>query len=89
MNLPKLPTRAELTTLLRSLNEQFAHPNCGPEYVSLYCDGAGWPDAHWTVGCDGADWPSAGNEWVPGEARFDAVGAATRLLSDARGKGFK
>jgi hypothetical protein len=88
-NLPKLPTKSELISQLTSLNEQFAHPNCGPEYVSLYCEGAGWPDARWTVGCDPADWPSAGREYVRGDGKFDAYMSATRLLTEARKAGYK
>lgn len=87
--LPPLPSRLDLTNELNALNEAFAHPDCGPEYVSLYCEGAGWPDAHWTVGCDACDWPQAGCEWVRGDGKFDAYRAATRLLTAAKKAGYK
>lgn len=88
-NLPPLPSRADLANQLRALNDQFTHPNCGPEYVSLYCDGAGRPDAYWTVGSDPADWPHAGREYVRDDGKFDAYMAASRLLTAAKKAGYK
>lgn len=59
----------------------------------LYCDGAGYPDAHWTLGCDPCDWPHADHsEHVPGDVkpgRFNPAGATRRLLAEARLAGFK
>ncbi len=86
-NLPRLPTWQELTAALREANR------CqdGPDTVWLYCHGAGWPDAAWSVGAHRHDWPAADHaEEVPGDGKpFDAAAAARRLLSEARLAGFR
>lgn len=88
MNTPPLPSLQQLTRMLTETGRAFAHPDCGPGSVALYCEGAGWPDAHWTVGCFPEDWPHAKLfEDVPGRGlvgTFNAIGAARRLLAAAR-----
>lgn len=89
VKLPSLPSRVDLTNELNALNETVKHSGCGSEYVSLYCEGAGWPEAHWTVGCEPCDWPQAGREYVRGDGKFDAYMAASRLLTAAKEAGYK
>lgn len=83
--LPALPSLRVLTSQLRDLNEAFAHPEGGPEYVVLVNAG---PEVGWVLECpqhpDGI-----GCEWVPGVQYFDATAAARRLLAAARDAGFR
>jgi hypothetical protein len=93
-SLPPLPTLRVLTRMLRDLHAAWSHPECGPEVVALYCDGAGWHDAAWSVGAPdalraGQGWPGVRVDDTPGADNFDAVGAARRLLASARDAGFK
>lgn len=96
--LPPLPNWVAVARWLRELNAN----QDGPDTIWLYCDGAGYPGAQWTVGNDRwlrdgqptiarDHWPSSSHsEEVPGDdAPFDAAAAARRLVSEARSAGFK
>ncbi len=92
-NLPRLPTWQVLAGWLRELNRNLQDGGCP---VSLYCQGAGWPDAEWRAnngneGLVSDRWPGADHwEEVPGDGKpFDAAAAARRLLSEARLAGFR
>lgn len=90
-DLPALPHWRELTKTLHELNRNLEDGACT---VTLYCEGAGWPDARWVVSNQNGGpepWPGASHsEEVPGDGKpFRAVGAARRLLSEARSAGFK
>lgn len=91
--IPALPDLRTLATGLRELNANYED---GGAEVWLYCQGAGWPDAHWVADhgnlAPAADrWPGSDHfEWLPGEGKpFDSTAAARRLLSEARLAGFK
>lgn len=103
-HLPPLPSLRALTAELRALHEAYAHPCAGGEYACLGCEclglsapywrwralAAGQVDAMWIAHL--LDGPACiyGWEWIPGDgARFDAVGAARRLLAAARDGGVK
>lgn len=97
-HLPPLPDVTTLAVWLREVNQGFAHIDGGPGEVWLYCQGAGYPDATWTLGTGKGrhsddPWPGPDHyELVPGDTRrhrFDAVAAARRLLSEARSAGFR
>ena len=86
---PPLPSLRRLTASLRDLNEAWEHPEAGPEFAMLVLYDAENPRAaRWRVSPDHHDWPHFGREYVPADvARFDAVGAARRLLAAARDAG--
>ncbi len=89
--MPPLPTVRELAAMFRRTHKAFCHPECGEGIVYLTCEGAGWPDAHWTLESFPEGWPHAKNgEHVPGTPglRFDAIGAARRCLASARDEGW-
>lgn len=77
-----LPTLREVTRQLRELNEAWQSNNAGAEYAALTRHGNG----SWTVEhLDSLFFAEQyGRELVPAAARFDAVGAARRLLAEAR-----
>lgn len=88
---PPLPSLHALAAELRRLNAALED---GGDMAMMYCEGAGWPDAHWTVGFDyGPDdrWPGARHfELVPGpDSSFDATAVARRLLAAARDAGYR
>jgi hypothetical protein len=82
---PKLPTLRNLTKELRERHNAWAHPFAGGEYVTLQW----YPGEHYwlvdTLPRQCRPGLSCGREYIPGDGLpFDAVGAARRLLSDAR-----
>ncbi len=82
MSRVRLPGLRAVTRQLREMHEAFAHPVSGGEFVGL------------CIGANGKFWlevPSYisgiryGREYIPGDGKkFDAVGAARRLLAAAR-----
>lgn len=90
---PKLPNVRDLASMIFRLHEAWSHPDCGPERVALYCEGAGWEGeerAAWTVGAPDMlrDWPGvAGDDSVGGD-RANALAVARRLLAKAKKAGF-
>lgn len=88
--LPPLPSQRELSRWLADLNQSLED---GGADVRLYCEGAGWPDSHWTIGCDWGhgsdDWPGPKHtECVPEGGKFDATAVARRLLFAAKQEGY-
>lgn len=84
-----LPSLRAVTAQLRALHEAWAHPDTGGEYVALYSPDVfqGREEQPWRVAAISASEGGTryGREYVPGDgARFDAVGAARRLLAAAR-----
>jgi hypothetical protein len=77
-----LPSLRAVARELRALNEAWGHEIAGPEYaaLTLHDDGA------WSVEMlDSLFFPNQfGRELVPASRKFDAVGAAQRLLAAAR-----
>jgi hypothetical protein len=77
----RLPSLREVTRQLRAINDAWAADGEWEFCALTFSSEQGW-----TVEVLDSLFHDEqyGREWVPGKANFDAVGAARRLLADAR-----
>lgn len=92
MNPSALPSKIDIISELRALNATIV----SPQYVCLYCERYGCPDAKWSIAKAPAnrrsditnDRLSVGREYVRGDGKFDAYMVASRLLTAAKDAGY-